>query len=448
MVKLGCLQKGAPAAHGWLKAFFWEWVLKLHLTLAHISDQTFTADDAVRNFVTASEHHLITHVQVKCASLMSQCWSSSDRSRWAMEKLAFLLLCLDVLVCFGTGQHHLRARVGPWRHRIQWENNGQVYSLLSTGTQYRPPHTRRRTQLFSLTTENTFNRPNPPAAQDRSSRVRSMQDTNGDYSQQNDFSQVDASVLGADAGQYFLTSRRSTAGTHSQSAQPIAPVRETEAVGYQPLFNGTAPPLTTVQEFSGNGVPRGGRSTHGDDAGPPGPLQQATVSPVRSMNFTHSRGSRIRPESPESSVRSSATSGFLSITEDGGNGRRVPQQTSSVESRIAHRAQSISRVMPESNVSPTALASNAVETHFPRPRPETAPTTGRDDPRDPHSIFHRNSVHYNLYPPDARNRAPVRNPPGTGYGTRFFHNGTTRSVWNVLTTYQAWTSYSLITHKC
>ncbi|XP_072219822.1 protein-lysine 6-oxidase-like [Leuresthes tenuis] len=28
---------------------------------------------------------------------------------------------------------------GPWRHRIQWENNGQVYSLLSTGPEFQAP---------------------------------------------------------------------------------------------------------------------------------------------------------------------------------------------------------------------------------------------------------------------------------------------------------------------
>ncbi|XP_061586983.1 protein-lysine 6-oxidase-like [Cololabis saira] len=27
---------------------------------------------------------------------------------------------------------------GPWRHRIQWQNNGQVYSLLSTGSEFQP----------------------------------------------------------------------------------------------------------------------------------------------------------------------------------------------------------------------------------------------------------------------------------------------------------------------
>uniref|UniRef100_A0A672MBV0 Uncharacterized protein n=1 Tax=Sinocyclocheilus grahami TaxID=75366 RepID=A0A672MBV0_SINGR len=30
-----------------------------------------------------------------------------------------------------TAQHH-----GPWRHKVKWETNGQVYSLLSTGSQY------------------------------------------------------------------------------------------------------------------------------------------------------------------------------------------------------------------------------------------------------------------------------------------------------------------------
>ncbi|XP_041085357.1 protein-lysine 6-oxidase-like isoform X2 [Polyodon spathula] len=33
-----------------------------------------------------------------------------------------------------------RLRTGmPWRQKIQWENNGQMYSLLSTGSEYHPP---------------------------------------------------------------------------------------------------------------------------------------------------------------------------------------------------------------------------------------------------------------------------------------------------------------------
>uniref|UniRef100_UPI003AAD0D59 lysyl oxidase-like 5a isoform X1 n=1 Tax=Centroberyx gerrardi TaxID=166262 RepID=UPI003AAD0D59 len=349
-----------------------------------------------------------------------------------MEKFAFVLICLlDVLVHLGTGQHHLHARAGPWRNRIQWENNGRVYSLLSTGAQYHAPiQARRQTQLV-LTAKHHINRLQPPAVLSRSSRTRSadLDERAGVYSQRNGRIQLDASVLGADAGQYLLATRRPTSGARNRPPPRIAPTGETMVAGYrsrQPSSNGTAPALTTMQEFSGSGVPRGGRSPPGDDAGPPGPLPQATAPPVRSPDFTHSRGASRRSESPESTVRSPNTSGWVSIAEDGGNGRRIQQQSNIGDTRSAHRAHSITRVSPESNVSPTALSSNAVETHFPRPRPETTRTTGnivRDDARDPHSIHHRNSVFYNVYPPDSRNRVPVHQPPGTGYGTRFFHNG-------------------------
>ncbi|XP_075953401.1 protein-lysine 6-oxidase-like [Anarhichas minor] len=38
---------------------------------------------------------------------------------------------------------------GPWRHRIQWENNGQVYNLISTGSEYTAPvQSRSQTRLY------------------------------------------------------------------------------------------------------------------------------------------------------------------------------------------------------------------------------------------------------------------------------------------------------------
>uniref|UniRef100_A0A3Q4HQM0 Lysyl oxidase homolog n=1 Tax=Neolamprologus brichardi TaxID=32507 RepID=A0A3Q4HQM0_NEOBR len=241
-----------------------------------------------------------------------------------LNNFVFVLFYLfGVLVCLGTGQHRLRARVGPWTHRIQWENNGQVYSLLSTGTQYRlPAQTRRRDQLLLRAN----NQVNPPAASSRPTRTGSWEfnELNGHF-QQNE-------ILGADADQYILALGRP--GTRSQS-----PTRT----------------LTSVQEFSGSGVPRGGRSTLGDDTG----AQRASASQARSPDFTHSR----------------------------------------------------------------TLYSNAVELQFPRSGPDASRTTDASDPRDPHSIHHRNSVFYNVYPPDRRNRLSARPPPGTGYGTRFFHNG-------------------------
>ncbi|XP_047443500.1 lysyl oxidase-like 5a [Mugil cephalus] len=333
-----------------------------------------------------------------------------------MEKLVFVMISLlDVLMCLGTGQHHLRTRVGPWRHRIQWENNGQVYSLLSTGTQYRlPAQTRRRTQLL-LTTTNSFNQVNPPVALTRA-RSSELQDATAKHSQQNNHVQMDASVLGADSDHYVLDPGRP--GRRGQSPPHRGTTRE--AAGYrshQASSNGSAAAFPAIQEFSGSGVPRGGRSTPVDDSG----AQQVNTSTIRSPSFAH-----IRSENSDSIARSPSTSIMVTTAEDSGNARRILQQTSLEGSRsgpTVHRAHSLTRITPEANVSPTALSSNAVEIHFPRRSLETPRTTDASDPRDPHSIHHRNSVFYNIYPPDRTNRVTGRAPPGTGYGTRFFHNG-------------------------
>lgn len=323
----------------------------------------------------------------------------------------FLMICvINALVGLSTSQHHLRARPGPWRNRIQWENNGRLYSLLSTGSQYRSPaQNRRRTQLL-LTTRNGVNRLQSPVAHGRSISAGDFEDAAGVQSQHNYLSQMDASVLGSDAGSYLLASGRP--GTYSQST------RDTVAARYrlhQASPNGSSEPaFTGIQEFSGSGVPRGGRSTPGYS------VQPSTASPLRSSDFTHSRGGWIRPETSDPFTRSTATSRWGTVAEEGGNVRRPPLQTSLGFARSAHRAPS-----PDPDVTPTPLSGNSVEIHFPRQRQDTIRTVDRSDPRDPHSIHHRNSVFYNVYQPDRRNRIPARPPPAPGYGTRFFYNGTT-----------------------
>lgn len=54
-----------------------------------------------------------------------------------MAKCSLFIFCFSQgLLPFIFGQQRTG---GPWRHRIQWENNGQVYSLMSTGSQYQSP---------------------------------------------------------------------------------------------------------------------------------------------------------------------------------------------------------------------------------------------------------------------------------------------------------------------
>ncbi|XP_072295386.1 lysyl oxidase-like 5a [Eucyclogobius newberryi] len=273
-----------------------------------------------------------------------------------MEKLIVLLICLlDSMVLIGRGQEqHLRAR-GPWRQRFQWESNGHVYSLLSTGTQYRSPvQSRKRTQML-LTTKSNRNVPD--------SRPRARLEAQNE--------QMDT-VLGTEAGQYILASGQS------------APHRQTTG-GPQASFS-------SVLEFSGSGVPRGGRSTQAEDT----TVQQTTVLPDRSTD------SLLRPESNRQSAETQPR-------------REEPPATLG--------AQYVPRVTMETNVSHTPLSENAVEIHFPRLRLDTPSHTDTEHPPDSPTSPDHNSVFYNANPPNRRISPSARNPPGTGYGTRFFHRG-------------------------
>lgn len=320
-----------------------------------------------------------------------------------------LILVFLLFSCLAAGQQHLRTRVGPWRHRVQWENNGQVYSLLSTGAQYRlPAQNRGRTRLF-LTTQNSFNQLQPPAEVRRSVQTRFTEDASARNTQRSAGRQTDPSV------QFLLATGqpRRLIAVPLRIATPGQP--GSVAVRHRPqqeLFNASAAAFTPVQEFSGSGVPRGGRSTPGEGA-------RAGPAAVPSPNFTHSRGGRIISMSgnSDSSGRSAAAAAMVGVSEDRGNARR-PQRTGPGDARGGARLQT--RITPEPSVSPTALPTNTVEITPHRLGPDASRSAESSDPRDPHSIHHRNSVFYNLYPPDQRNR--VRSP-GQGHGTRFFDNG-------------------------
>nr|XP_061791085.1 protein-lysine 6-oxidase-like [Nerophis lumbriciformis] len=248
-----------------------------------------------------------------------------------MEKLTFLLLCLlDVLVHLSSAQHRHppRPRRDPWKHRFEWVNNGRVFSLLSTGTQYRAPvQSRGRTQLL-LT---TLNRAHIPPPTRRTSRAQVGADT-------------------ADPGQNLV-----------QRDQPWAPRRAA-------AFNN--------QEVSGDG------------------------------------------QSPTLDVTSAPTQPPAVFT------RRPEPLTSTSRSTVASKTEtpnSVQRAQPESTDAPVILSRNVVEVHYTQQRTDPIRTTNSSElRRDPH----RNSVFYNVYPPDQRNRVPARPVlPGPGQSTSFFHNG-------------------------
>ncbi|KAJ3599470.1 hypothetical protein NHX12_033431 [Muraenolepis orangiensis] len=314
-----------------------------------------------------------------------------------MEMLAVVLVCvLKSMVHFGNGQQDLRApsSVGPWRHKIEWENNGRLYSLLSTGTEYLSAVQRRRPTRLLITSKGGSSR----LVRHPTVVVRSPRRGNRGNPQPLGRSAMDSLVLGTDAAYYLPATAASTR---------IAPTRETLVDSPPPSSNNSSGRGTTLSEYSGVGVPRGGRSPSGDDSTSSMPvLSQTTVpSPTR---LPATPGTTDLLGSPGTSVPSTADAG------------RMDHVSGHVGTAVS-RTHALRRVRPET---PIPLSNNAIETHVSGPRPEAPPRTDNvgTDEIDPHSNS-RNSVYYNVHPPAGSSRSAERHPPGTRHGTRVFHNG-------------------------
>ncbi|KAL6468034.1 hypothetical protein MHYP_G00237110 [Metynnis hypsauchen] len=229
-----------------------------------------------------------------------------------MASLAVLLLfsALHGLARFVSAQQARERPSGPWTHRIQWENNGQVYSLLSTGSEYHAPM-RSRTESRMYVSS-------------RSETTRHFSSGSGSAVQE------------------------VTSGPHGRRYGPAAPLRrglESAGAPGARRSNGSSSGLTA--EYSGVGGVTGRAS--------------AITSAVR---------------------------------EDDDPGRQQP---------LAITAETTTN--DEDSVARDDMVS--------------------DDPRNPLKT-HRNAVLYNAYPPPPLPRGVPRArrpPPGTGYGTRYFHQG-------------------------
>ncbi|XP_061832272.2 lysyl oxidase-like 5a [Nerophis lumbriciformis] len=172
---------------------------------------------------------------------------------------------------------------------------------------------------------------------------------------------------------------------HADSpSQPVEPNRVEAAVPMdQAWTRRRAAAAFSSQEFSSGGE----RSASGDSA--------AAAAPT---DFTQ-RPPRLLESTPR------PTSGLVT-----GSG---PAVTAANTERDVERR----RTGPEP--APSRLSSNVIDIHYTQQRsgPEGS------DSQDPHSPS-RNSVFYNVYPPDRRNGAPSRPVlPGPGHGTRFFSHG-------------------------
>ncbi|KAL7386773.1 hypothetical protein ABVT39_013442 [Epinephelus coioides] len=298
-------------------------------------------------------------------------------AKWSLLFLYFLYGQLPLI--FGQQQR----TAGAWRHRIQWENNGQVYSLMSTGSEYQPPVRSRGQQRVYVSGRRDGTRSQMPGAHRGATLVRPG------YAESRQVRTDQGVGQGSiaperDVRQYTSFNSRAS-GARQQPERPHG----TGAVGYQGARR-VNPEYTNTNNAS---APRrftdfpGRRGGVGVDA-----------------TALHIRGREPGPGVQYQQLRTVPEA--MSVS-------RQPAQT---DHSISAYPVTVER---ESEAAATSTAGNEDGSNEANSHGEDMVN---DDPRNPLKN-HRNSVFYNPYPTRGRPVARTRRPPGTGYGTRYFQNG-------------------------
>lgn len=249
-----------------------------------------------------------------------------------MYKLTLFLYLLHCLNNFINAQ-----QAAPWRNRIQWVNNGQVFSLMSTGSEYQAPvPSRRQSRIFLSSNGN--------AVRDRTVHMPTGASNTAPDS-------GTTAHLGPDSMQYIVANSRAPGARQVQMRQRAR--------------------------------------------GPPGTRANGTILPEYSGSDVQV-GNYARRASPRADIQ------------------QLPAPTES------------SNTLPNSDVANEMSLTRTPVSNVPTGEQGITSNNMADDPR------HRNTIFYNIHPANARAVIPRRPPPGTGYGTRFFHNGELRAKWRIL----------------
>lgn len=266
--------------------------------------------------------------------------------------------------------------------RIQWENNGHVYSLLSTGSEYHSPlHSKRESRVY-LSSRSQAASPLPPGGvRDALAHFRVTTSHSG-------ASGTASTIIGPDGRPYVLTSGRATGARHAHLVAPPrrGPAGAPGARRYSTVVTSNNTNSALLSEYSGSGITRRPTSTtenHNRLVGSPSTdIQELYSESAAPTNLESGRVESVNAHQlyPDPTVTGDVSIGDVVATVPG------PLGTSEEE----------------------ATPDNMVG----------------DDPWNPLKN-HRNNVFYNVYPSGGRSATARtrRPPPGTGYGTRYFHNG-------------------------
>ncbi|XP_070830953.1 protein-lysine 6-oxidase-like [Chaetodon trifascialis] len=287
-----------------------------------------------------------------------------------MAKWSLLLLYLfQGLFPLIFGQQQRTA--GPWRHRIQWENNGQIYSLMSTGLEYQAPVRSRSQSRVYVSSRRDGTRSQMSGAHRRATLVRPGQAESRQL--RTDHAAEPGSIAPGHAVRQYAPITGRALGTREQPERPYG----AGAAGYP-----------------------GARRVNSEHSNP------INASAAGSLDATalHARAGEPGPGAQYQQLRG------------------VPEAMS-VPAQPAQTDHSISAYPP------TLQRESEAPAPFPAHSEDVSNEAGgngegmvNDDPRNPLKN-HRNSVFYNMYPTRGRSVARTHRPPGTGYGTRYFQNG-------------------------
>lgn len=275
----------------------------------------------------------------------------------------------------GQQQQQQQRTAGPWRQRIQWANNGQIYSLMSTGMEYQAPVRSRSQSRVYVSSRSDGTRSQVQVAHRGTTLVRPRQT---ESRQLRTVGSVEPGSVasGHDVRQLIPSSSRASGATQ-QSERPYL----TGASGYQSARRVTPEHTTAVNTSAAGSLTDfpGRRGSTGVDA-----------------SALHTRGGDPAPSAQFQQLRT------------------------------APEAISVSRQQAQTDQSVPAQES-AAPAPFPVREDANEAEGNRedmvnDDPRNPLKN-HRNSVFYNMYPTRGRVGGCTNLLPGAGHGTRYFQNG-------------------------
>ncbi|XP_051512951.1 lysyl oxidase homolog 1-like [Myxocyprinus asiaticus] len=282
----------------------------------------------------------------------------------------------------------------PWRQMIQWENNGRVYSLLNSGTEYVPARAQERDRNHRVFLADAPNRRSQGGNVRRQAPSRGSSETvRGQARHPFGFGQVPDNWRQGTAGtgetsrfQSFPSSRfRPSSGSSSSSSSssssfniqsyPQYPLPQQPSYGsphdsgldrsYEPPFRGTGYSTGTGGGFTGGGYGGGGYSTGSIgggsyNGGGPAPDERYRYYPPYAQPY---------PASPAQPAQPPFADGL---------DHRYTHNLYNEDTRDAGDA-----AVPVSNGASTSLGSAAYQPAVQSPQYEQFPPFGRPQPQPP-----------------------------------------------------------------